>query len=379
MRAALSGGSLALVAAFVAAMLFGIAASRAPTLWGTDSFVYAVRMQLFAGVPAGDAVATTRTFLRTLPDPQDSPANGGPLDKQLGWRLFSVRPVYSLLAAPVWDWRGFAALPDVSIVSYTCAIVALFWLASSIVPEVLAFFVAVAFGALAFGWANAGLTDMTAMFFLVVALGALCRYLSSGRPLLLVIYALATGLLTFTRPIPYIILAAAVASLINGLLRRDAVLTRTAVRLVFVAAVWCAALTVAAATLRVPSLWAMVRHLHDYWTGTAVHSPRELISWWIGATLVIARDWLLHDAAFVWPLLGIAGLVVRSRDARFCALFGAWCAGFLSIALNPDAYAAARTVVLPSLPVVLCGIAGLITVSLERWRTRGSSICISLH
>jgi hypothetical protein len=368
MRATLTSSSLASLVVVVAALIFAAAASRTPPIWGSDSFVYAVRAQLIAGVPQREAVASTRAFLRTLPNAQDNASNSLPLNEQPGWRLFTVRRVYSLLAAALWGRRGFAALPEISILSYACAIVAMFWLASSVVTKEIACAAAIAFGALSFRWANAALTDMTAELFLVVALGALCRYLSTPRLPLLVVYAISTGLLTFTRPIPYLLFFAAAAPLSSALLRRDAAGTRAGVRLVVVALAWCVSLAIAAAALRVPSFWSQLAHLHDYWTGTIVRSVRALTLWWAGTTFAIARDWLLYDAPFVWPLLGVAGLLVRMRDARFCALFGMWCAGFVSIALNPDPYAMPRTVMLPALPALLCGVAGLIAIPLARRR-----------
>jgi hypothetical protein len=372
MRAQAAGNdSLVSVAAIAAALGFALAASRSPALWGSDSFAYAVRTQIVAGVPSDRAVATTQAFLRTLPHPERYAGvmNDLPLNDRPYWRLFSVRRVYPTIAAALWRRRGFAALPDVSLISYAAAILATFWLVLPIATRMLALLAAVGFGALAFSFANAALTDMTAVLFLIVALGALLRYLRTPNASLLVLYAIALGLLTFTRPVPYLVLFAAAASLGVAILRRLRETARAALGLTLCAIAWCVGLAVAARLQRVPDFWSVMAHLQRHWTGAVPSSHGALTAWWRSQSLAVARDWVQYHVISIWPLVAAIGFVIRVRDPRFAALSGVWCAGIVSIALNPDPYALARTVLLPSFPVLLCGAAGLAALPFERGRT----------
>jgi hypothetical protein len=196
--------------------------------------------------------------------------------------------------------------------------------------------------------ARSDLTDMLAFAFLAAALLAGMRYAQRGTWVDIACFVCAAILLTFTRPVPYILAASTAPLMLTPAWRRGAELTAVSVALCGVAGL-VLHFSHAAAPL-----------LHDY--------VRNVL-----ATASIAVISLVKS--LIAPIAVIALVAMRRRaDALVCC--GALASIVLTILANPLPGDVPRVVVFPALIPLACGFAIAAQAALAAGRPRAASITI---
>lgn len=328
-----------------------------------DGFVYAWFSARDAGFNDRDALRVARatyekTPLMAVPRQRrliemDIPA------LSMYARAFARRPLYPWLASLLLPSMSLRALFTVSALSYVVFGLTLFWLLSSFGrPWLAAILTMIALALpvpLTRGLAEADLTDMLAAVWWTLALGALLRLMhDNNNRALLVTLAIASILLTLTRPTPYLTVIPALAF---GVLRRS--------WWAFIAS--CGGI----AAYAIDGLGMPPFGLRDQWQWEYTHQPRPTtlsFQAWYVSSLVETVHYTLSEAVktiapFVIVVAGVYGIIrTRMRD-ELLILFAAMLACLIAVPLNPESWEVARTVAFPLIPVfaaiaqaVLCAI-----------------------
>lgn len=308
--------------------------------WSIDGYTYAVMAQVDAGIPYAAARDASRAFyLRTdkgrHPNARRVLANDVPQ-----WsRVFAARPVYPALAAMLWKTRGFESLVLVSNVAFVVSVLLTYLLALRFANPYAAAAGAALLAAspLARVLGNDALTDETALAFWTATLVAACVFVRTTGMRATYSLVVIAVLLAATRPVFYAIGSCACALAV--------VRPR---RAAFVA---CVALLAAVVPVTI-ALYARanIPVAHPYFpmlVSALQKFAAELVCAW-------------------WVVCGILGLAtIRNTDERML-LWGGAAACFVSIALSSATNDVARVAVLPLLPVAACGMAALISSTVER-------------
>ncbi|MEA2666371.1 MAG: hypothetical protein QOI11_3315 [Candidatus Eremiobacteraeota bacterium] len=377
------------------AAALALAAARTPPRdrarlapWDPDSFDYAIRMLRRRGLSFADARARARAFFATTAvgnDPQYAPLFA--LDEPEWWRLFSPRWIYPALAAALYPRHGFDALVIVPRIAYV--------LNAPLLYRYLRRFASPPAAGLATLWylrapqvrhvASFAMTDAPALLFWTATLDAATRVAREGRGWTAL--AGAIGLLSFTRPLPYLPLGAGAALLLSGALRRErralvrgggitllAGLATGAVIAVLVRAgmpqTSAHLARVRAAQAADRSAWA--RRLQDAARpfGLADEPHHSLGRWYASAVALTSATSLYHAACAVVPPLALGVLLRRWRRPEAALALGAIAGSTGGILGDPVPLGSSRTVVLPLFPVFAAGLALALDALFARPRKR---------
>jgi hypothetical protein len=275
-----------------------------------DGIVYARFAARDAGYSERDATLAARAFYE-----RDSEMMANPryralieLDPSIAFARSSVfenRVLYPWIVARFLPIAGFRALFLVSAGSYLAFAVVLFWLLSAFGRPWIAAMLSIA--VLAFPMtqvlASSDLTDMLAAVWWTSALAALLRYVRQERSWLPAVLALASVLLTLTRPTPYLVVAPAIVA---ALLRRSWPLF---------AASCTGILTFAfvAATAHGYGIRDQLQWLYVHERG---HSTASFSVWYGGALSATVRYVAVQCVRTFVPLAAIVAVVYAARHPR---------------------------------------------------------------
>ena len=326
MRIAAYGLLLALMIGAIAA--FGI--HRQP-LYAFDGYAYGIRAQLDAGIPYDRAIAHARTVYAPTPAmrrPYSRRWMYSPIPQW--WRLFRVRVLYPWLASLLWTRYDFGALFIVSGLAYVAATLLTYGLLLRIAQPALAALCALVVALLPqsreFG--RADLTDMTSYALLVATLWMMARFARSGRGRDFALAAMCALVLSLTRPVPYIVVCAALPLLVTAYRRQGALLAAVGV-------VLCGAVEIAL----------------DLTHADVPFTPNYLAA--VAATAHAAADWwYAHPVG----LIALGALLVRRREPEALIAFGAWFSILPTMLIDPIPGDVQRVVIFPSLISVACGL-----------------------
>lgn len=276
--------------------------------------------------------------------------------------VFRNRVLYPWVVSLLLPVVGFKALFLVSAISYLVFGVALFWMLVAFGrPWVAALLSVVALALpLTRGLAASDLTDMFAAVWWVIALGALLRLMRGQSVRLLVVLAVASALLTLTRPTPYLVVLPA---LVVGVLR----------------GMWwplvascggVVAFLVVAVSTHAYGVMEQLRWVYE-------HEPaavRVSFGAWYRATLIgTVRGMVVESVRSVVPVLVVLGAVYGVLRTRFrdemLVLAAAGVACLIAIPFNPVQSAIARVVVFPLVPV-FCAIVQCLALALLEEKRR---------
>jgi hypothetical protein len=343
--------------------------------WVPDSFDYAIRMLMRRGLPFEAARAQARAFFATTAvgtDPRYAPlfARAEPE----WWRLFAPRWIYPALAAALYPRHGFAALVVVPRLAYV--------LEAPLLYRYVRRFSSPPAAALATLWylraaqvrhvAGLALTDAPALLFWTAGLDAAAHVARAGRGWTAL--AGAIGLLSFTRPLPYLPLGAGAALVLNGALRRDGTAALRGGGITLLAGLATAAVlavlvragmpetaahlaSVRAAQAADDTAWA--RRLREEVArplGLADEPHHSLGRWYASAAALTAATALYHAGRAVVPPLATLALARRWRRPEVALALGAIAGSAGGILGDPLPLGSARTVVLPLYPIFAAGL-----------------------
>lgn len=341
-------------------MLAGIVATLlcafgSKPLYTPDGYDYAIVMLMDRGIPYERAQAQASRFFLQQPVAKDALMRRWLHGKPEYWELFSVRRVDSWLASLLYPYRGFAALIDVSRVSYVLTAMLLVLLAARFTP--LPYGVA---GAIALSllppWralAGAALTDALAVALTAATLLAALSYLTRRSPWRLITFAAICGVLTFTRPITYVVLGAALIAAWVALRRGDRGQARAAAWLAGIAAFWSAVIAIVLARAHAPSFGWIVADAYGHLVANGYEAPgQNLVLWYAHEEWSIARHALFKGLEYVLPALAVVGIALRRKDPATPLLAGAGIATWLGALLDPNRFDMVRCVVLPVAPLM---------------------------
>jgi 4-amino-4-deoxy-L-arabinose transferase-like glycosyltransferase len=358
--------------------------------WDPDSFDYAIRMLMRRGLSFEDARANAREFFATTTvgkDPQYAPLFA--LDEPEWWRLFAPRWIYPALAAALYPRRGFEALVIVPRAAYV--------LNAPLLYRYLRRFASPPAAALATLWylrspqvrhvASFAMTDAPALLFWTATLGAATRVAREGRGWAAL--SVAIGLLSFTRPLPYLPLGAGAALLLSGALRRDVRTLRRGGGVTALAALATGSVVAVLARAGMPETAAHLNRVRaaqadddSPWSrklrdaarrfGLADEPRHPLWRWYASAVALTSATSAYHAARAVVPPLAALALARGSRRPEAALALGAIAGTAGGILGDPVPLGSSRTVVLPLYPVFAAGLAlaldGLIAFALARRR-----------
>lgn len=352
-----------LVATVAAALIIGFGPKAKYTLDGYD---YAIVMLMDRGASYAQAQSQAQAFYAHQPIakmPEYARWLGG---KPEYWELFSVRTVYPALASILYPWRGFEALVDVSRASYIAVAVLVVVLCSRFAPVPWSVALSVAFDLFP-GWrdlSRVALTDALAVALCTATLIAAIAYLQRGYAWRMFSFTLLCGVLTFTRPVGYIVAGAAVIAAVIALRRKNNERAIRAGALAAVAAAWSIAAMLALQSAHAPGLGWIFADTYAHFVAAGYAAPGQNLVHWYGAEeLLIARLALRDAVVFVLPLFAIVGIALERRRPDATLLAGACIATWFGAIVDPDRYDMIRCVVLPIAPAMLA------LASAGIWRT----------
>ena len=339
-------------AALAVVVLFALGALFASVLrhpqYTPDGIVYARFAARDAGAGERDATLQARAFYQTTPM-MSVPRYRSliDLDPSVSFsrsHIFENRVLYPALVAVLLPVSGFKALFVVSEVSYVLFGAALFWLLLAFGRPWLAALIAIIVLALPLTrtLAASDLTDMLSVVWWTLALAALLRLMRGQNAAMLAMLAVASALLTLTRPTPYLIFVPALA---GALLRR----------------MWAA---FAAACAGVLAFAVVAVATHAYGAGEQLrwvysHEPQTVGSsfaaWYRSSLLSTIRYTIVQAVRTVMPVVLVIAAIyaivrMRVRD-EMLVLLAAALACLIAIPFNPVPSAIGRVVVFPLLPV----------------------------
>lgn len=317
-------------------------------IYAFDGYAYGVRTQLDLGIPYAQALARARSVYVEKPGMQRPLARhwiDSPVPQW--WNLFAVRVLYPRASSLLWPRYGYGALFIVSaLAAVAAALLTYGFLLSCTRPS---FAAAIAFGGAllpeAHAIARCDLTDMPAYALLVASLWAMARFARTGRGRWLFAAAAAATLLSFTRPVPYIIVCAALPLLFTSMRRQGALLAGLGVALCGVVEI---ALNVTHADVPAPP---------NEWLALA-HTFVAFATWWYA-----------HPASFV----ALAALWIKRREPEALLALGAWASALLTIVVNPIPGDVPRVVLLPSFLSLAIGMAYTAEILIRGYRATSAA------
>ena len=346
-----SAAAAVIVACFALVMLF-TSVLRHPQ-YTADGIVYARFAARDAGYSEREATLAARSFYERTPLMQ-SPRYRAlvEIDPAVSFersRVLASRVLYPWTAGILLPLLGFRSLFIVSAASYVAFGLALFWMLGAFKRILLAaiFCLIVLSLPLVRTIAASDLTDMLALLWWTLGLGALLRGLQDSRAIWPAALAIASVLLTLTRPTPYLILLPAItASVVGG------------TRMLLLAA-FSSVVTFAADALATHAYGAgeQLRWIYTHSPGANTRIPAG--TWYRTALASTARFTIVEAIRSIAPLLAIVAFALGLRDkqtrAPMLVLLTAALACLISIPLNPVPSSVTRVVFLPLIPVI-CAI-----------------------
>ncbi|HEY9085489.1 MAG TPA: hypothetical protein VIN40_06090 [Candidatus Tyrphobacter sp.] len=340
------------LAGIIAALLcaFGPKAQYTP-----DGYDYAIVMLMDRGVPYAQAQRQAAAFYAHQPDAKNPLIAPWFRGKPEYWELFSVRRLDPWLASRLYPWRGFDALIAVSRLSYVAVAMLIVLLAARFAPLPYGVVLAVAVSLFP-PWRDLGrdaLTDALAVALVTGTLLAAAAFIAKRSWWTLLAFAVLCGALTFTRPIPYIVLGAALIACVIALRRGDHDRTIAAAWLSSIALFWTAVIAFAIQRAQPPSFaWFVADQYRHMLAGGYAAPGQSLVHWYLSEEWTIAWHALVKGIVSVLPLLAILGLARRRADPATPLLAGACVATWLGAFLNPNRFDIVRCVVMPVAPVL---------------------------
>ncbi len=337
--------------------------------WSPDSYDYAIRMLMRRGLARAEAAERASAFFAPPWPGKEKHAKDAFGGEPAWWTLFAPRVVYPALAAALFPRRGFAALTDVPAVSYVAGAVALYRFLRRFTgrPGALALTLWYVRQSAVRDVALHALGDSTAMVLWIASLDAMVEIADEGTGW--VRYAATVGALSFTRPLPYLPLAAGLALGLSGIVRGDGARVRAGAGIAVLALGCAIAVATVVARAGAPSMGEhleRMRRLGDLGgdssrlarfaakVGLNDDPAHSVGRWYAGrVTLTVAAS-LKYAAFAVVPLIALPGLTRPHRNA-VPLLIGALLGGLAGCVADPDPASSKRTIVLPLLPVFAAG------------------------
>ncbi len=321
-----------------------------------DGYDYAIMMLMDRGMPYAKAEEDASSFYATQPLASMREMFRARIGHRPEyWSLFSVRRVYPWVASLLYPYRGFRALIDVSRLAYIATAMITVVLALRFAPLPYGVLLAIVVSLFP-PWrhlASEALTDALAVSLTGATLLTASACMARRTLLPFALFAGLCGLLTFTRPITYIVLGAGMIAGIAAPRRGDRSRLTTAALLTGVAALWAVAIEVALARAQAPSFRWIVADTYAHFV-QAGHAPagESLRAFFLHEEFTIAGLALVRGALSVLPVLAIAGMVVRRNDPAMPLLAGACGASWLGAILDPSHLDVVRCVVMPVAPAM---------------------------
>ena len=211
------------------------------------------------------------------------------------------------------------------------------------------------------------LGDSTAMLLWIASLDAMVEIADEGTGWLR--YAAMVSALSFTRPLPYLPLAAGGTLALSGMVRGDAARVRAGAGITALALGCAVAVAAVLARAGAPSMHEHLERMRRL-QGTEGDSARlrrftatvglqddpahSIGRWYAGrVTLTLAAS-VKYATFAVVPLIALQGLARPHRNA-VPLLIGALLGGLAGCLADPDPASSRRTIVLPLLPVFAAG------------------------
>ncbi len=342
--------------AFAAVVLFAAAVLAASVLrhpqYTPDGIVYARFAARDAGYTEREATLRARAFYEHTPmiamPRYRALIELAPAVSFARSHVFDNRVLYPWLVSRLLPVTGFRALFIVSGIAYVAFGAALFWFLTAFGKPWLAAVLCVLALALPITrqLAASDLTDMLSAVWWTLGLGALARSMQGRNVSVLITLALASILLTLTRPTPYLLVVPALA-------------------LSAAARTWW---PLAAACSAVPTFIIVAALTHSYGAGEQLrwvyaHEPHaagmSFAAWYRAALSSSLRYTIVGAVRTVAPVvlvaLAVYGIVrARMRDEMF-VLLAAIAACLIAVPFNPVPSAIPRVVLFPMIPV-FCAI-----------------------
>lgn len=353
-------GAMAL-AGLAAALLSAFGPKPQFTLDGYD---YATVMLMDRGIPYAQARQQAQDFyehqsVATIPD--EAPWLRG---KPEYWNLFSVRRIDPWVASLLYPYRGFSALTDVSRVAYVVTAMLTVLLVAQFAPLWLGVLFSIGLS-LFMPWRQIGcdaLTDAPAVALMTATL--LAGALAMVRPTLwrIVAFAALCGALTFTRPIPYVLLGAGIVAGIAAPRDGDRRRLSAAAWITGIAALWVVAIEAALVHAHAPSFRWIVADTYAHFVERGYAPPHEgLRLFFLHEEATIAWHAIVKGLLAVVPALALVGAVLRRRHPAAPLLAGAAAAAWLGALVDPDRFDVVRCIVLPVAPVLMAFAAAAVS------------------
>lgn len=320
-----------------------------------DGYDYTIVMLMDRGVPYARAVAQTERFYAGQPVARLPGAQRWLHGRPEYWNLFSVRRLYPWAASLLYPYRGLDAMIDVSRISYVLTAMLVVLLAMRFAPLWSALLLSVAISLFP-PWrdfARCALTDPMAVALMTATLLAGATLLTKQTIWRVVAFAVLCGLLTFTRPIPYIVLGAGIVAGIAAPRTGDRKRLAAAGWITGITALWTAAIEMALAHAHAPSFRWIVADTYEHFLAHGYALPNEsLRTFYVHEELTIALHAVVKGAASVVPLLAVAGVVLRKRAPETPFLAGACAATWLGAIVDPNRFDVLRCMVMPVAPAM---------------------------
>jgi hypothetical protein len=273
-------------------------------------------------------------------------------------RIFENRVLYPWLVSLLLPVMGFHALFAISAIAYVAFGAALFWLLLAFGRPWIAVLLCVAALALPLTrqFAASDLTDMLAVLWWTLCLSALLRLMQRRSISLLFVLAVASILLTLTRPAPYLPIVPALA-----------VTAFSGSWMVLIAS--CSGAAVFAALAFGTRAFNAGDELRWVYTHESQSTTLSFGAWYRTALEATARYTFVQALRTVVPALLLAAALYGATRTRLRAemtvLLAAAVACVIAIPFNPVPSAIGRVVVFPLVPVfcaiVQCVVAAVAT------------------
>ncbi len=320
-----------------------------------DGYDYAIGMLMDRGVPYARAQEQAEQFYAKVPiakNPLFAPWLHG---KPEYWELFSVRRVDPWLASLLYPLRGFDALIAISRISYVAVAMLIVILGARFAPLPYAVLLAIAVSLFP-PWRDLGrdaLTDALAVALTTGTLVAATSFMTKQSGWKLLVFGLLCGALSFTRPIAYVVLGAALVACIAALRRRDRDRALAAAWLSGIAAFWTAFIVVALARAHAPSFGWVVADTYGHFVARGYAPATESLSrWYLHEEWTILWHAVVKGIASVAPALAVVGFALRRRDPAMPLLAGACLSTWLGVIPDPNRFDVVRCIVMPIAPVL---------------------------
>ena len=337
--------------------------------WTPDTYDYAIRMLMRRGLSQAEATERATAFFAPAWPGKEKHAKGAFRGEPMWWTLFAPRLVYPALAAALFPRRGFAALNDVPAASYVAGAVALYGFLRRFGDRTSAVALTLWYlrQSAARDVAVRALSDSTAMLLWIASLDAMVEIADEGTGW--VRYAGLVSALSFTRPLPYLPLAAGGVLALSGVVRGDGARVRAGAGITALALGCAFAVAAVLARAGAPSMRQHLERVRELQgaEGDSVRLRRfaaafglqddpahSMARWYAGRVALTVAASVKYATFAVVPLIALPGLARPHRNA-VPLLIGALLGGLAGCVADPEPASSRRTIVLPLFPVFAAG------------------------